>query len=193
MKQDLTELKKVSLDDIIPYWRNPRNNFEAIEKVKESIQKFWYKNPILVDKNMTIVAGHTRYEALKQLWYKEAYVIVDEKMSEDEAKEYRLIDNKSWEYATRDEDKLQLELRDLLWDTDYMSIFFWDDLEQKLDETFWANTGLEEKVSDAQQSVREIENEIAEWFTNRVETEKKDQQQIEIICPKCFHKFYFQR
>jgi len=193
MKKDLKEIKKVKLTDITPYWRNPRNNFEAIEKVKASIEKFWYKNPILVDWNMVIVAWHTRYEALKQLWYKEVYIIVDEDMTEDEAKEYRLIDNKSGEFATRDEDKLNLELRDLLWDVDFMKQFYWEDLEKMLDETFWAaNEKLDDiDLWDTSQSAADVEQEFEEQFNWKVEKRESEKMATEIICPKCFHKFYY--
>ena len=69
------ETKTVSIETLIPYWRNPRKNDIAIEKVKASIQEFGYQNPIIVDKDMTIIAGHTRYRALKELGYTEVPVI----------------------------------------------------------------------------------------------------------------------
>ena len=52
---------KVNINDIKPYWRNPRKNDNAVIAVKESIKKYGYTVPIILDSNMTIIAGHTRY------------------------------------------------------------------------------------------------------------------------------------
>ena len=57
---------QVSLDKIIPYARNPRVNTQsAIDKVKSSIHEFGWQQPIVVDKEYIIIAGHTRYLAAK--------------------------------------------------------------------------------------------------------------------------------
>ena len=56
-----------SLDEIKPYENNPRNNDEAVDKVAESIRQFGFKQPIVIDKDGVIVAGHTRYKAAQKL------------------------------------------------------------------------------------------------------------------------------
>lgn len=56
-----------SLGEIRPYKNNPRNNENAVEAVAESIKQCGYIAPIIVDENFIILAGHTRYKALKQL------------------------------------------------------------------------------------------------------------------------------
>ena len=61
----------MSLKDIHPYPNNPRINDSAIEKVKNSIKEFGFRNPIIIDKNHVIIAGHTRYEASKRLGMEE--------------------------------------------------------------------------------------------------------------------------
>ena len=55
------------LDGIRPYEDNPRNNDDAVDKVAESIQKFGFKVPIVIDREGVIVAGHTRYKAAQKL------------------------------------------------------------------------------------------------------------------------------
>lgn len=55
------------LDEIFPYEKNPRKNDDAVEYVANSIKEFGFKVPIVIDKNGTIVAGHTRYKAAKSL------------------------------------------------------------------------------------------------------------------------------
>lgn len=51
------------LSDIVPYEKNARKNDASIDKVVASIEEFGFNVPILVDENMVIVAGHTRYKA----------------------------------------------------------------------------------------------------------------------------------
>lgn len=57
------QIEIVSMDAITPYENNPRINDNAIDKVVESISEFGFTNPILLDENNVIIAGHTRYEA----------------------------------------------------------------------------------------------------------------------------------
>lgn len=61
------EIKNFKIEEVHPYGNNPRFNKDAVSKVASSIKKFGFKNPILVDKNNVIIAGHTRLEAAKKL------------------------------------------------------------------------------------------------------------------------------
>lgn len=115
------ELKVLPLDTIVPYWRNPRDNDLAVEKVADSIRLYGYQQPIVVDTNLTIIAGHTRYRALKHLGWTEAPVLVSD-MDEAKAKEYRIIDNRTSEYATWNQD-LILELKEFA-SPDTLDLFF---------------------------------------------------------------------
>lgn len=99
--------------EIKPYKNNPRNNLPAIDVVAESIQQNGYRARIIVDENHVIIAGHTRYLALKKLGYTEAEVQMETDMSEEQKKKYRLLDNKTNEYAQWDFDKLTKELENL--------------------------------------------------------------------------------
>jgi len=105
-------MKEITLgiDEIIPYENNPRDNRDAIAPVVESIRRFGYVTPIFVDEHNVIVAGHTRWLALKQLGWKEALVVVTD-MSPEKCKEFRIIDNKTGEMAFWDKDRLIAELR----------------------------------------------------------------------------------
>ena len=59
------------ISQIHPYENNPRNNEAAIEPVAQSIKRFGFRVPILIDGKGTIIAGHTRYEAANGLaWTK---------------------------------------------------------------------------------------------------------------------------
>lgn len=107
-------IKNVSLNDIKPYENNPRINESAVDKVANSIKEFGFQNPIIVDKDNVIIAGHTRYKASQKLGLKEVPVIVAENLTEEQAKAYRLADNKTSEFADWDENKLNAELFELM-------------------------------------------------------------------------------
>lgn len=107
------ELVTISLDKIRPYDRNPRKNDEAVAAVMESIKQCTYVAPIIVDENNVILAGHTRYKALKKLGKTEAEVIVKSGLSDEQKRKYRLLDNKTGEIAGWDFVALEEELENL--------------------------------------------------------------------------------
>lgn len=104
----------IKLSGLKPYERNPRNNKEAVDYVANSIREFGFKNPIIVDKNNVIVAGHTRYLACKKLGIKEVPCVIADDLTDEQIKAFRLADNKVAEIATWDLDLLDEELNDLL-------------------------------------------------------------------------------
>ena len=104
----------IKLSDLKPYERNPRNNKEAVDYVANSIREFGFKNPIIVDKNNVIVAGHTRYLACKKLGIKEVPCVIADDLTDEQIKAFRLADNKVSEIATWDLDLLDEELDDIL-------------------------------------------------------------------------------
>lgn len=117
----MNNIINIKIDDIKPYENNPRHNDEAVEKVANSIKEFGFKQPIVVDKNKVIIAGHTRYRASKLLDLKEIPVLVADDLTDEQVKAYRLADNKTGEFADWDLDKLELEMMDL--DDEFMAKF----------------------------------------------------------------------
>ena len=103
--------KKV--DELIPYENNPRHNDDAVEPVSKSIQDNGYKVPIIIDGNNVIITGHTRLKALKKLGVEEIDCILADDLSEEQVKAFRLIDNKTSEFAVWDAEKLQEELANM--------------------------------------------------------------------------------
>ena len=102
------KIEKININDIKPYWRNPRKNAEAVEAIKNSIQRYGYNSPILIDKDNVIIAGHTRFLALRDMEKKEVEVIRLD-LDEEKAKEFRIVDNKSNELSLWDNEKLMQE------------------------------------------------------------------------------------
>lgn len=118
------EIKYIPINEIKPYKNNPRLNEEAIPYVMNSIKEFGFKNPIILDKNNVIVAGHTRLESAKRLDMKEIPVIYADDLTDEQVKAFRLADNKVSEKSMWDYTKLDEELDNIL-DVD-MSIFDFD-------------------------------------------------------------------
>lgn len=102
------EIINIPIDDIICYGNNPRNNKLAVSKVQDSINNFGFCNPILIDNNNVIIAGHTRYKACKNLNFKQVPCVRLE-LNEEQARAYRIVDNKLNEISTWDVHKLFIE------------------------------------------------------------------------------------
>lgn len=101
---------KKKLSELKPYENNPRINDEAVDDVAESIKQCSYIAPIIIYEDGVILAGHTRYKALKKLGYKECEVVIASDLTEEQKKKYRLYDNKMAEMASWDQKKLSAEL-----------------------------------------------------------------------------------
>lgn len=103
------DIQHAALEDITPYFNNPRRNERAVKYVARSIDEFGFQSPIIVDINGVILAGHTRYQAAKKLKLETVPVIVAD-LDPEQARAYRLADNKTAEKASWDKDALAEEL-----------------------------------------------------------------------------------
>lgn len=99
--------------DLIPYENNPRINDYAVKKVLESIKEYGFTNPILVDKDLVIIAGHTRREAAILAGLEKVPYIIKDDLTPEQVKAYRIADNKLAELSTWDEEALKAELFEL--------------------------------------------------------------------------------
>jgi len=107
------KLRNLPLSKITQYARNPRKNAAAVAVIKASLKEYGWQQPIVVDKENVIVAGHTRYLAALELGLTEAPVHVADDLTPAQIKAYRLMDNKSHERAEWDMELLALEIEDL--------------------------------------------------------------------------------
>lgn len=129
------QIELIHIDKIKPYENNPRNNDAAVDKVAESINEFGFKIPIIIDKDNIIIAGHTRYKAAKKLGLESIPVIKAEDLTEQQVKAFRIMDNKSSEFATWNYEALLKEMETLKLD-DYnldLTGFELNELEQMED------------------------------------------------------------
>jgi DNA modification methylase len=102
------------LGELIPYARNPRTHSDAqVAQIAASIREFGWTNPILVDGESGIIAGHGRVMAARKLGLEQVPVIELAHMSEAQKRAYILADNALALNAGWDEELLRLELADL--------------------------------------------------------------------------------
>lgn len=118
LKKQVTYL---NIKELTPYKRNPRKNDKAVDKLSDAIGKNSFRGAIIVwenseeiigEKNI-ILAGNTRYKALKKMGEKEVPVILERFENEEEAFNFCIVDNKSNEWAEWDFGKLEEELKSL--------------------------------------------------------------------------------
>lgn len=130
-------LKIINIDvsELKQYENNARHNEKAIGPVVNSIREFGFRNPIIIDKNNVIVAGHTRLEAAKLLELDKVPCIMIDDLSEEQINAFRLVDNKTNELSTWDFDKLEEELKELT-NINMISFGFEDISEINLDDFF---------------------------------------------------------
>lgn len=88
------EIVKLSIEKIQPYLKNAKKHpKKQIAQVAASIKEFGFNQPVVVDKNGVLIVGHGRFEAAKLLGFKEVPALIVD-LSEEQAKAYRLADNK---------------------------------------------------------------------------------------------------
>jgi len=107
------KIEQAALDSVTPYARNPRNNSEAVAKVAASIKEYGWRQPIVIDEERVIIAGHTRLMAAQRLGLEKVPVHVATGLTPQQVKAYRLADNRVAAEAEWDRDLLALELGEL--------------------------------------------------------------------------------
>lgn len=166
------KVKSVKLSEIFPYYDNPRDNTNAVEPTKESIKRFGFVKPILVDKAGVIIAGHTRYVAAYQLGMEFVPVVYSD-MDDEMAKKYRILDNKLAEKSSFDEDQLLEELRNMEVPTD-MQAFFFEDINQMLNFSLDSINQQAEEYGGFQNDYSQVDDENFEAPSNEEAGESEE-------------------
>ena len=105
------EIRDIST--IRPYEKNPRLNDKAVDAVAASLKEFGFRQPIVVDADGVIIAGHTRWKSAQKLGLAKVPVHVATDLSPEQVRAYRLADNKSAELAEWDMAILPIEISEL--------------------------------------------------------------------------------
>lgn len=159
------------IDEIRPYENNPRVNDGAVGAVAESIREFGFQQPIVVDRDGVIIAGHTRYKAAQKLGMTEVPVVVADNLTDEQVRAYRLADNKTGELAEWDFSALEEELAGI-GELD-MSLFGFDNTEElqdveQIDQVGSKVAAMEHKMMIDKQTIGMTEDEYAE-ITEKLE------------------------
>lgn len=108
------QIQQVKVEKLIPYARNSRTHSDAqVAQIAASIKEFGWTNPILVDGDNGIIAGHGRLMAARKLGYTEVPVIELKDMTESQKKAYIIADNQLAMNSGWDTSMLSLELAEL--------------------------------------------------------------------------------
>lgn len=108
------EIKYFKTGDLVPYAQNNRLHPKSqIEHIKNSITKFGFTAPLLIDKKKVIVAGHARHQAAQEMGINELPCVVLLDLTPTEIKALRILDNKLALDSEWDWPNLQQELEDL--------------------------------------------------------------------------------
>ena len=157
----MIKMEEVDIDLIKPYKNNPREiSAEAVQKVMKSIKEFGYNQPIVVDKDHVILAGHTRWKAMKQLGKKKANIIIRD-LTKEQAVAYRIMDNRSGE-ESKWQNKLLAEELNVLQDKSF-----------NLDLTGFNATELENLANDKElgfiQNAKELKENLNVEFPDNMQ------------------------
>ena len=171
------KVKMRKLDTIKPYSGNPRVHTATIEALKQSIKRYGFNVPLIIDKNNVIITGHARYKALRELEISTVpCVTVD--LTPKEAKEFRIVDNKISELSSWDTEVLKYEMRE------FDEMIGFNDEEFK--DLIFKEEDLEFESYD-DDDFKKIERELNRKFDNVSNDAEKGR--VEVICPHCGTEF----
>lgn len=161
--------KEQDIDLLIPYARNSRTHSDAqITKIASSIKEFGFLNPIIIDKDNGIIAGHGRVMAAKKLGMKQVPVLLADHLTEAQKRAYVIADNRLALDAEWDEEMLRVEIAEL------------EDLGFDLELTGFEVGEIANIMLDGSDIV---EKESPDDF------KEVDESEMECICPKCGFEF----
>ena len=165
-KTDNPNYKTVLVSDLIPYARNSHTHSDAqINKIASSIKEFGFLNPILIDKDNGIIAGHGRVMAAQKLGLKEVPVLQIGHLSDTQKRAYIIADNRLALDAGWDEEMLRVEFAEL------------------------ADDGFNLELTGFELGEITNINLDGESLTNDDDFKEVDIEQMECICPKCGFEF----
>lgn len=157
------EIEYIEVESLIPYARNSRTHSdEQVAQVAASIKEFGFTNPVLVDQDGMIIAGHGRTLAAQRLQMKEVPCLRLSHLSEAQKRAYVIADNKLALNAGWDDELLAVELRDLK-DSDFdlsLTGFGDDELADLLAEALEEGLTDEDSVPEAPETPVTVEGDV---------------------------------
>lgn len=153
-----------NIKELKPYKKNAKKHDKTqVEQIANSIKEFGFTQPVIIDKNNCVVAGHGRILGAKKAGLKQVPTVCLEELTEEQIKAYRLVDNKlnesDWDFSLLDEELGILS----------------DDIDMEL-------FGFDTDMSDEELEKKKIEFEIKEKY--EVHIICKDEKQMEQVYNK---------
>ena len=162
------QIEQVAISELIPYARNSRTHSdEQVAQIAASIKEFGWTNPILIDGESGIIAGHGRLLAARKLGMAEVPVIQLDGMTDTQKRAYIIADNKLALNAGWDDELLRLELEELNVEEFKMELLGFDANELNL--AMGLGVDFQPGTEDDQGKLDEL---------------------APIICPSCGHEFH---
>ncbi|MGL5716761.1 MAG: ParB/Srx family N-terminal domain-containing protein [Paraclostridium sp.] len=159
------KITKVKIEEIKQYKFNSKLHPEwQIEQIKKSIKQFGFNDPLAIDENNIIIEGHGRFQALKELGYKEIEVIKLDHLTEQEKKAYIIAHNKININTGFDLDILKKELSDIT--------------EFELDLTGFTDFEIEDMMDEGESDILELDD-------YEEEDEGNSKKLNGLVCPDC--------
>lgn len=114
MSKTTTEMQLISIDKLVPYVNNARtHSAEQIIKLRSSLREFGFVNPIIIDRDFNVIAGHGRLMAAKEEGIEEVPCVFADFLTDAQKKAYILADNRMAMDAGWDEELLKIEMEEL--------------------------------------------------------------------------------
>lgn len=174
MKNKETKMQMVEIEKLVPYVNNARTHSPAqIAKLRSSIREFGFINPVIIDGDCGIIAGHGRVAAAQEEGMTEVPCVLVDHLTEAQKKAYILADNRFAQDAGWDEDLLRIEIESL----------------QGADFDV-ALTGFEEfEITDLFAVETEHETVTKEAENKEFDEEEFGDEAFEHECPRCGFKY----
>lgn len=114
MNKTTTHMEMVSIDKLVPYVNNARTHSpEQINKLRSSLREFGFINPVIIDKDYGVIAGHGRLMAAKEEGIDEVPCVLVDYLTDAQKKAYIIADNRFAQDAGWDEELLRIEIESL--------------------------------------------------------------------------------
>lgn len=162
-------------NELTPYEKNARKNDATVPYLVNSIKRFGFRVPLVIDAKGVVVCGHTRLKAALNIGMKKVPCVVADDLTNAEIKAFRLADNKIAEMSGWDFEALDLELEDLKIDFDGDMIDFGfgenaDKTEHDSDKKIKENFEIIVECTDERDMQEKYEDLLERGYTCRIST-----------------------
>lgn len=149
-----TEMQLVPIEKLVPYVNNARTHSpEQVNKLRSSLREFGFINPVIIDRDYGVIAGHGRILAAKEENIKEVPCVFADHLTEAQKKAYILADNRMAMDAGWDEELLRVEIEALQAEAFDLSLTGFD--EKELSDLFKDDTDVEDDDFDVDSELKE--------------------------------------